>query len=131
MAVSEKPTSPFTIPYDPAQYEAFRVKDGIATIYEISGGYFDAKARLTAAKDYNHPDIKRYASWKKYCEDSAHEWAAKKTYNPILNVDLKNPKEVAFWGVCSAIVSIAAIKLISGGLDVVWSLVSGGTQSGK
>lgn len=126
--VSSNPVAnkaPFQTSYHPTQpYEPFRVQDGVAFSFDIAASYFDAKARLTAAKDYKHPDINRYDNWKKYCEDSAQDWSAKQSYNPVYNADLKNPKHVAGLGLSAAVTTLVALKVLNWAIDYTWAMLS-------
>lgn len=82
-------------------------------------------ARITAVNDYNDPDIKYYAGWKKHCEDKSHEWATRETWRfSVYNADLKDPKQVAGLGLGATVATLVVIKILNWAIDCTWHAIS-------
>lgn len=111
-----------------AVYEPFTVKDGIIAGYDAAAGAFTMAAKFKAveAENFQHPTVLRYQSLAHDCQTGSKSWSKGSTLllAPILKADLKDPKQVAVLGLVTSIATIAAVKLISAGIDYCVSRLS-------
>ncbi len=107
--------------YSNAGYEPFTIKDGIVASYDAVAGAFSmaAYAKAMEAENFQHPAVLRYKVLAQDCQTSSKAWSQGGNFivERILKIDLKDPKQVAALGFIGSVAAIAAVKIISCGID--------------